>query len=580
MYIVCLIDVRYPSPAPPTISSRPPTPENLPKKKPRTERPFDPAKYHTRLVAFKLAYLGKNYNGFEGHANNPTPLPTIEDELWSALNKARLIFPKNGANPLDPGEPDWDSGLEYSKCGRTDKGVSAFGQVIGIRVRSSKPVKKIKKAASEVTTNGAREEGHVAAEGILVPSVNGDGKVTVEAATAPQEVQEVQEEEEKKPWDPIKDELPYCSLLNRLLPPDIRVLAWCGNLPENFSARFSCKERQYRYFFTQPAFPPTAHHLEPPPPRSSQKLKKPKMKDGWLNIEAMQEAAKYFEGLHDFRNFCKVDGGKQIENFDRRVWKAAIEEVEDSTTSLNYLDHPAFMPEGMTKGNPKVYTFSLNGSAFLWHQVRCMVAVLFLIGQGLEQPEIVRDLLDVEANPRKPIYEMAIDTPLVLWDCIFPEEGDPDRKDSLQWQYVGSAPGTGDLKWGTEGLMDSLWRTWRHRKIDEMLIGTLMNVVAHQGPPISSLTLGKLVKGSRSQKVFDGGDKARSQGEFKPFSEREKIESVDVINHKYATRKGFENAADMKVQGFRRLGGKGVVVDGKWYANAEDAPKKVEGGEK
>ncbi|KAL7617024.1 hypothetical protein Lser_V15G00158 [Lactuca serriola] len=30
----------------------------------------------------------------------------------------------------------------------------------------------------------------------------------------------------------------------------------------------------------------------------------------------------------------------------------------------------------------------IKGSAFLWHQVRCMVAVLFLIGQGLESPDV------------------------------------------------------------------------------------------------------------------------------------------------------------------------------------------------
>ena len=29
---------------------------------------------------------------------------------------------------------------------------------------------------------------------------------------------------------------------------------------------------------------------------------------------------------------------------------------------------------------------TIKGSAFLWHQVRCMVAILFLIGQGLESP--------------------------------------------------------------------------------------------------------------------------------------------------------------------------------------------------
>ena len=103
----------------------------------RAERKFDPSKHSTRLIALKLAYLGKRYNGFEYHTNNPTPLPTIEEELWKALNKSRLIIPDD-TNPLQPGEVNWE-GCEYSKCGRTDKGVSAFGQVIGIRVRSNRP---------------------------------------------------------------------------------------------------------------------------------------------------------------------------------------------------------------------------------------------------------------------------------------------------------------------------------------------------------------------------------------------------------------------------------------------------------
>lgn len=42
--------------------------------------------------------------------------------------------------------------------------------------------------------------------------------------------------------------LEYCKVLNRLLPKDIRVVAW-KVVPENFSARFDCKKRTYRYFF-------------------------------------------------------------------------------------------------------------------------------------------------------------------------------------------------------------------------------------------------------------------------------------------------------------------------------------------
>ena len=97
-----------------------------------------------------------------------------------------------------------------------------------------------------------------------------------------------------------------------------------------------------------------------------------------------------------------------------------------------------------------MYTFNLHGSAFLWHQVRHMVAILFLVGQGLEKPSIVRELLDVEKNPRRPTYEMATDTPLVLWDCIFPHEDDEDRKDALHWLYVGDGPRGGDSKYGAQ----------------------------------------------------------------------------------------------------------------------------------
>ena len=31
---------------------------------------------------------------------------------------------------------------------------------------------------------------------------------------------------------------------------------------------------------------------------------------------------------------------------------------------------------------------------------RCMVAVLFLVGEGLEEPSVIDQLLDVETNPR------------------------------------------------------------------------------------------------------------------------------------------------------------------------------------
>ena len=44
-----------------------------------------------------------------------------------------------------------------------------------------------------------------------------------------------------------------------------------------------------------------------------------------------------------------------------------------------------------------------------------MVAILFLVGEGKESPEIVTDLLDLEKTPRRPNYEMASDAPLLLY---------------------------------------------------------------------------------------------------------------------------------------------------------------------
>lgn len=36
----------------------------------------------------------------------------------------------------------------------------------------------------------------------------------------------------------------------------------------------------------------------------------------------------------------------------------------------------------------ELWAMKIKGSAFLWHQIRCMVAVLFLIGQGLESSNV------------------------------------------------------------------------------------------------------------------------------------------------------------------------------------------------
>jgi len=105
----------------------------------------------------------------------------------------------------------------YSRCGRTDKGVSALGQVVGIIVRSTVPVDATivdKESIDEILPG----------EKFQVQLANGTLKEL--------------------------EELDYCTALNCALPADIRVYAWAP-APAQFSARFNCQQRVYKYFFNK-----------------------------------------------------------------------------------------------------------------------------------------------------------------------------------------------------------------------------------------------------------------------------------------------------------------------------------------
>ncbi|KAF7533872.1 hypothetical protein G7Z17_g13450 [Cylindrodendrum hubeiense] len=500
----------------------PAAPSEVNKAKPKGKRKPDPSNYSTRYIALKLAYLGKTYGGFEFQAM--ATQPSIEEELWNALTKACLIFPK------DDRVVDFDC-CEYSKCGRTDKGVSAFGQVIALRVRSNRPVsKKRQKLSQEVESADAM-------------AVDGQPGEKAEAATEGGE-----EEEGDSSFDPIKDEIQYARILNRILPPEIRILAWCPAPPPDFSARFSCRERQYRYFFTQPAFSPD--------PKAGGKT-------GWLDIEAMRNAAKRYEGEHDFRNMCKIDPGKQIINFHRSVYEADVEEVKDVSSALPYLANPGFAPpEGLdaSERHPKVYSFNVRGSAFLWHQIRHMVAVLFLVGQRLEKPEVVTQLLDTAVNPCKPNYVMADEVPLVLWDCIFPgDEAPPSTRntDALKWIYLADDPALN--KFGQFGVIDGLWSHWRERKLDELLSNQLLQLVSQQGGSDTSQRIERPNKISPTSKqansivLYEGGNTGRMGGRYIPLMKKNRMQSPEEQNDRYAKRKGYAGSDDMRQKkGFGR----------------------------
>ncbi|KAJ5211284.1 Pseudouridine synthase I TruA [Penicillium cf. griseofulvum] len=510
-----------PAPAPPTRFIKVPKP-------PKVDRSFDPSKYTTRFIALKFAYLGQEYNGLEHTNGNTTPLPTVEEILWKALKRTRLISPETTSDleppertarvPMRPYHLYWD-GCDYSKAGRTDKGVSAFGQVIGLRVRSQRPMPK--------------------------------------TPTEGEDAMNVDSESTEKEWDDVADEMNYINVLNRVLPEDIRVLAWCPNPPPGFDARFSCRERRYKYFFTNPAFSPTPGPIGFQNRANNGNGPRAEFREGWLDIEAMREAAKHFEGLHDFRNFCKLDTNKQIDNFERIIHHSSIEAVNPKVSPVGYVGQPGFQakegcvpdsdvatPNTVSQNIPQVYSFNLHGSAFLWHQVRHMVAILFLVGQGLESPSIVPELLDVAKNPRKPTYAMADDAPLVLWDCIFPDLKSGSRADSLNWIYAGDNPpnckgsAKGDSKFGMRGTVERMWTVWRKRKIDEILAGALLDLTASQGnqdvEDIDNqwLNAGYSKRSNRGAKIWYGGNDTVVGGKYTRVDDKSKMETVEVQNAK------------------------------------------------
>uniref|UniRef100_A0A2P2LQL6 tRNA pseudouridine synthase n=1 Tax=Rhizophora mucronata TaxID=61149 RepID=A0A2P2LQL6_RHIMU len=85
--------------------------------------------------------------------------------------------------------------------------------------------------------------------------------------------------------------------------------------------------------------------------------------------QAMKSGTKKFVGEHNFSNFCKMDAAN-VHNYKRHITSFEI------------------APCDTRHEDNQLFVIKIIGSAFLWHQVRCMVAVLFMIGQDLETPDV------------------------------------------------------------------------------------------------------------------------------------------------------------------------------------------------
>lgn len=93
--------------------------------KPEAEPTDDDKRYPKKKVALLLAYSGKGYYGMQRNPGN-TQFKTIEGDLVTALVKSGCI-PENHGEDMKK--------MSFQRCARTDKGVSAAGQVVSLKLR-------------------------------------------------------------------------------------------------------------------------------------------------------------------------------------------------------------------------------------------------------------------------------------------------------------------------------------------------------------------------------------------------------------------------------------------------------------
>ncbi|CAN0418335.1 unnamed protein product [Ectocarpus sp. 12 AP-2014] len=380
------------------------------KKEAGQQRDFDHSRWRKRTIAVQLMYEGGGYAGFCSQSEGNEE--TIEKHLFRALTTTKLV-------------ETIATGDNYSRCGRTDRGVSALGNVITVSMRSkfpkhvpdadlpTSPLGSLWVGPTAPPPNGAESveendggfkkenqmmpEGSDAAEqeqpaaGVAdkgsglakdknsegcpsdsrhpasgasepcaaagggevgrgevasgnPPGGRGGGGSSVIAGAADAGAGEngggggggrlrgsegerggglgggngngkTKKKHKKKsrmgggsggggpPDGGEVTEIDYCGILNRVLPPGVRALAWAP-VTEGFSARFSCSDRTYRYFFMA--------------------------RD--MNINAMNEAASKIVGSHDFRNLCKIDVAN-VSNFVRHIKHASVRPVPSPSSS-------------------------------------------------------------------------------------------------------------------------------------------------------------------------------------------------------------------------------------------------------
>jgi tRNA pseudouridine38-40 synthase len=180
--------------------------------------------------------------------------------------------------------------------------------------------------------------------------------------------------------------LEFQRALNALLPPSIRVVA-AEEMGPDFHARWQAQAKTYRYrIFRGRVLPPFDYRrvLHYPWP---------------LDEAAMAEAARLFEGEHDFSSFA-ASSGSEDDDRDRQM----VREIYSS--------------EIVREPDREEIAFVVRGRSFLRYMVRKIVGTLIEVGKGRLVPDDIPRLLELrdrsQSGPTVPpegLYLVSLEFP-------------------------------------------------------------------------------------------------------------------------------------------------------------------------
>lgn len=286
----------------------------------------------------------------------------------------------------------------------------------------------------------------------------------------------------------IEDEIKYCSLLNKVLPFSIRAISWRPVSSQRYSARFDCVDRTYKYHF----------------PR------------GDLNIDKMQEACVYLIGTHDFRNLCKMDVANGIVNFTRTIFSAEIKVAQKNHEAIDEFD---------------MLYLEIKASSFLYHMIRCIMSVLIIIGQEREPPSLIKELLDVKKNNRKPQYNIANEIPLCLFKCNFQEEipVENDSRTEMINQWIMNEA-------GLRRVISNFQQQWCFENIKSSMVYEILKTLQHEyssrfpNEPAIKDQVTAILKDRQKKHLLDRASSQTLEEKIHHFTEVGKIAKHDDRN--------------------------------------------------